>query len=199
MAFNKNLAVYIKKNLTKGYDINTIRDVLYKWGYKLEDIDQTISSIYPPKTKKPLKIRKERNILNLFFKPPVFFANPANNLKKSLKYFFYSLLILFLTQTTTITVQNLLKKENFAYILTLTLTNTITPFLFLISLFLFFLILIGIYFILFNYVLKTEINFSLLLTALFFSLVPYILINSLNNIPFYNIITIFNLSISVFS
>lgn len=201
---NKNLADYIKEKLAMGYDINTIRSALFKWGYNLNDVDQTIHSLYypeyyPREQEKP-KTKKEHNLLNFFFKPNNFFDNQKNySLKKAMKYFLFSFLILFLTQPTIIFFKNLFENKNIDYILTSILTRILGALFFLLSIALFFIVLLGIYFILFKYWLKLDISFSLLLTILLFSLVPYILINSINNLALYNIITLFNVSIGFFN
>ena len=44
----KSLIAYIKSLLQKGYNISTIRNLLLKYGYSNEDIDDAISQVYKP-------------------------------------------------------------------------------------------------------------------------------------------------------
>ena len=69
---NKQLVDYIREKVGAGYNVDTIRRVLYKWGYNINDIDEAIYSLYQ-KQEKPEKggehTHKEHNLLELFFEP----------------------------------------------------------------------------------------------------------------------------------
>ena len=84
------------------------------------------------------------------------------------------------------------KTEN---VFVLILANVIFSMFFLASLAVFFGVLALIYYFLFNRLFKIDLGVKPILTTLFFSLIPYILINSFSNTLLYNIITVFNVSI----
>jgi len=199
---NTNLERYIKENLSKGYDINTLRSTLVKWGYNINDIDPIITKLIKskkpqqPQETEPQSPKKENNFLNIFLRPTTFFENPNNySFKKSLKYLSYSVLVFFLTNPSIPFLIGLFKKNSIALLLATILTNTLSNFLFLLSLSIFCILLVTLLFLSFKYLVKTELSFNSLLTILLFSLTPYILINSINNLNLYPLISLTSVSI----
>ena len=69
------LSRYIQDMLGRGYDINTIKPSLIKWGYNVSDIDAAISDIYGynQQTTQVGVGLDYVNLRGLLFKPKSFF------------------------------------------------------------------------------------------------------------------------------
>ena len=198
--FNKNLASYIQGKLSTGYNINAIRGALYRWGYNPIDVDQTIQSIYSSKKSESLAIKKENKLIELLFKPGNFFEDPISyDLKKSMHYFLNSFLVVLLIQSLIPFLLGFLSNKPINLILASLLTNLSALVLFVVSLSFVFVILLFVYFFLSKHILKLDIKISLFFPLLFFSLLPYIVVNSVGNTFLYNLISVFNLSFGFFS
>jgi hypothetical protein len=189
-----SLSQYIQDKVKSGYSSDIIKRSLIGWGYNPRYVDEAINSI--DKEEDPLP-QKDNGIIDVFFGPNRFFeSSPKYNLKKGIIYFLIFCIISFLVQTVVLLVRNLLLKEPVQVVI---LTNFVYSIVYMMSFLLLFTILIFVYWLLCKFLLKTEINLSYFYTALFFSLLPFIILNSISGFEFYNIIGIVNISFGVFN
>jgi hypothetical protein len=186
--------------LGRGYDINTIKPSLIKWGYNVSDIDAAISDIYGynQQTTQVGVGLDYVNLRGLLFKPKSFFSMDLD-LKKGIKYFLYSFLFFLLVNPIMVGLSGFLSGEYADYIFESLLTALVGGLIYLISIILFFIFLFGIYFLVFKTIFPLRVEWKFMITLILFSLVPYILTNAFRGVLIYDILSLINVNVGFFN
>ncbi len=195
-----NLKEYIKNNLEKGYGLNTIRIALLRWGYSPKDTDPILVKLMQqtPETNdnQTNKSEIQNPFLKLIINPNAFFEETDTyQLNKSMKYLFYSFLVFFIFNPLILFTINLIKKNKSSILIATLLTNTISNLFFSISLLILCSLFLGAVFLTLRFAIKRAPNPRMMISSFSFSIVPYILINSLSNLDFYPIVSIISMNI----